>query len=112
MWRERPGSRCGARAQRGSGVLLVVVVLALVSVALAVVLVSARAVHARARAQQAADAAVLAALIDGAPAAQRLAAANGATIVWSTITDDEAEIEVVVDGVRARARAARPASVP
>jgi hypothetical protein len=91
--------------ERGSGVVLVVLVLGLGVVALSVVLVTTRTVHARARAQHAADAAVLAALVEGAPGADRVARANGATVVWSSIGDDAARIEVEVHGVRARARA-------
>ena len=96
------------RAERGSGLVLAVLVLSLSLAVIAVLVVTARTVEARARAQYAADAAALGAVVDGEDEAARLATANGAVIVHIAMGDDEAIVEVVVDGVRARARAQRP----
>ncbi|MFP5488900.1 MAG: hypothetical protein ACLGHQ_11415 [Acidimicrobiia bacterium] len=59
----------------------------------------------RQRARAAADAAALAGVVDGRPAAAALASANGAVLVeWSEI-GDEVVVTVEVDGQRASARA-------
>lgn len=112
----RTGGAIERRDDRGSALVLVLVLaLGAGVVALAVVLVTAHTVQARARAQHAADAAALAALVDGEVGATRLADANGATIIWSSIDGDVARVEVEVHGVRARARAMRadhPAAAP
>ncbi|MEM1332093.1 MAG: hypothetical protein AAGG08_01430 [Actinomycetota bacterium] len=62
---------------------------------------------AKGRAQSAADAAALASLTGGQPAAVRLADANGAVVVsWRRGPGaDEVTVVVHVDGVRATARA-------
>ena len=59
----------------------------------------------RARAQTAADAAALAATTGGRPAAARLAAGNGATLVGYVEVGDVVTVVVDVDGERATARA-------
>jgi hypothetical protein len=82
------------------------------TVSLAVIVVTARTVLSRAVAQQAADAAALAALDEGESGAHRLAAANGAVVVRVDVEDGEVTVEVRRDGVSARARAARPVIVP
>lgn len=95
------------RAQRGSAVILMPLVLAGAIVMSVVIVHTARIVQARSRAQHAADAAALAALVEGAEGGTRLATANGATVVRIEVDDDHAFVEVVRDGVHAEARAER-----
>ena len=57
------------------------------------------------RAQSAADAAALAAVRLGTTGAQRVAAANGASVVSVTEIDGDVVVVVEVEGVRATARA-------
>lgn len=59
----------------------------------------------RQHAQAAADAAALAGTEYGRAGAERLAAANGATLTAFSVVGDEVRVVVVVDGVRAAARA-------
>ena len=59
----------------------------------------------RQRAQAAADAAALAGVVDGRTAAAAIAAANGAVLVEWSEAGAEVTVTVVVDGVRAVARA-------
>jgi hypothetical protein len=101
-----------APRERGSATVALVLSLFVLTVSLAVITVTARTVLARARAQQAADAAALAALEEGENGAGRLAAANGAVLVRVVLADGEATVEVRRDGVPARARAARPVIDP
>lgn len=60
-----------------------------------------------ARAQTAADAAALAAVEGGEPAARRLARLNGGEMISCTCSADPVEVLVEVDGARATARASR-----
>jgi len=82
-----------------AGVVALVVVLALGAVRLGT------AVQARARAHTAADAAALAGAAEGRQAAEQLALANGARVESYREDGTEVEVEVVLDGVRAVARA-------
>jgi hypothetical protein len=83
--------------------LLTVVVMAALSV-VAVGLFSQRIVD-RGSAQTAADAAALAATEEGRPAAQRLAARNGAVLVGYAEAGDVVTVVVELNGERATARA-------
>jgi hypothetical protein len=84
--------------------LLLACVAIIAIVAVAVGTLGARLV-ARQRAHIAADAAALAAATAGAPAARRLAAANGAQLVSFVDAGDTVTVVVEVHGERATARA-------
>jgi hypothetical protein len=92
-------------SERGSALPLVVLTLTLVSVAALVLAAVTGTVVDRARAQAAADAAALAAVVEGPQAAAELAAANGAELVTARVADGVAVVEVRVGRVVARARA-------
>ena len=109
---DRAPARGAVPLERGSAAVLLVLSLFVLTVSLAVITVTARTVLSRARAQQAADAAALAALAEGESGAGRLAAANGATLIRVVLVDGEVTVEVRRDGVSARARAARPVIIP
>jgi hypothetical protein len=88
-------------------VVVTLLVFAVALVCIAVLTVTARTVHHRAHAQSAADAVALAAAHDGAPAADRVAHANDATIVRLVDDDDTVTVTVSRGGVQASARASR-----
>jgi hypothetical protein len=95
------------RPQAGQILPLVAVIVMLAGVlALGIAKVGSRAVG-RARAQSAADAAALAGVDGGAPAADRAAAADGATVVRFVTTPGGAFVEVRWRGEQAVAQAAR-----
>lgn len=91
---------------RGSMLVLTVLVATAVSAAALVALVSVLDdLVDRQRARAAADAAALAGVVEGRDAAAALAAANGGVLVeWSAV-GDEVTVLVEVDGQRAAARA-------
>ncbi|MBI5088540.1 MAG: hypothetical protein HZB15_06685 [Actinobacteria bacterium] len=93
------------RSDRGQAVLMVAVVVVLVAIVALGLAHAADVVLERQHAQTAADAAALAGVQGGRPAAARLAAANGATLV--SFVQEGATVTVVVatGEVRARARA-------
>ena len=93
------------RDRGGMAVLTVLVGLAISSAALAALVPLLDAVGDRQRAQNAADAAALAGVTGGRAAAERLASANGATVVEWRREGDDVVVTVVVDGRRAAARA-------
>jgi hypothetical protein len=95
----RTGGDAGQALPLVAGVVALVVVLALGAVRVGT------AVHARARAHTAADAAALAGAAEGRAAADRLAGANGARVTAYRESGSSVEVEVVLDGVRATARA-------
>jgi len=90
----------------GQAVMLAAVVLATVAVLvlMAVARFGAHTVE-RTRARTAADAAALAGLVGGRPAAVRMAAAHGATITEWSVDGDDVTVEVHLGGARAAARA-------
>jgi hypothetical protein len=95
--------RC--RGSRGQSVLLLLAVVALVAaIVVAVAGVSVR-LDAKARAHTAADAAALAGVDGGAPAAARLAAVNGARLVAFRTDGQRVTVVVEVDGQQATAAA-------
>lgn len=110
--RRRPDG--GGPGERGSGergsVVPIVALLALAIGGLAVGVgrVGADAV-ASARARAAADAAALAGAAEGEAAARRLAEANGGDLLHYEAEGAEVQVEVVVGGARATARAERSA---
>ncbi len=92
---------------RGQAIVLVVVVAVLIVLcAVGAARLGARLVTVE-QAQVAADAAALAGVDGGADAARRLAAANDGTLVVFRQLGDDVLVTVVVDGVRASARASR-----
>ena len=93
------------RHDGGQTSLLVVLVVAVAVVALLVVGAVGRAATGRARARTAADAAALAAVAGGAPAADVAAERNGATVVWVRRHGDEVEVRVRIDDAEATSRA-------
>jgi hypothetical protein len=95
------------RAERGAALPLLAMVLAAVLVMTGLVIGLTRRVADRAQAQAAADAAALAGVVDGRSGAERLAVANGATVVTFERETDGVRVVVDVDGVRAVARAER-----
>ena len=94
-------------ADRGQAVVLLLAVVVLIVLSMvAVGRFGARVVGIE-QAQIAADAAALAGVDGGRAAAARLADANGAALVSFTAIGDDVLVTVVVDGVRATARASR-----
>lgn len=95
---------------RGQAVVLVVAVVVLTVLCAVAVAQFGRRVVGREQAQTAADAAALAGVSGGRPAAARVAAANGGTLVSFTVLDAATslvEVRVVVATEVAVARAAR-----
>jgi hypothetical protein len=84
--------------------LIVVAVLVAAVAALALGRLGTRAIGS-ARAQTAADAAALAGVRGGYPAASRLAEANGARLVWFTLNGREVRVRVEADDAVAEAHA-------
>jgi|SRR6185295_777155 len=91
--------------ERGQAVVLLLVVVVMAALAIVAVGAFAQRIAARGHAQAAADAAALAAVVGGRPAAQRLASLNGASL--RAFMEDGGDITVVVevDGISATARA-------
>lgn len=90
---------------RGQAVPLAAAMMAVVTVALVGLVPAGRALADRARARTAADAAALAAAVDGEAAARELAHANGAELIEVERTGDEVVVGVRLGDVEARARA-------
>jgi hypothetical protein len=90
---------------RGQAVVLLLAVVVVAALAVVGVGSFAERIAARGQAQTAADAAALAATTGGRAAAERLASANGATLVSLTVTGDEVMVVVEFGGMRATARA-------
>jgi hypothetical protein len=86
-------------------VLTMLVGVAVSSATLAALVPLLDAIGDRQQAQNAADAAALAGVAGGRAAADRLASANGATVVEWRREGDDVVVTVVVDGRRAAARA-------
>jgi hypothetical protein len=93
------------RGDRGQAVVLLLTVVVLAALAVVAVGSFAQRVTARGRAQTAADAAALAATTGGRAAAQRLASANGATLVSLVVTGADVTVVVEFGGMRAAAQA-------
>lgn len=100
---DRPVSAC--RRDAGTVVLAVAALVALGAVAMVAVAELTVAVVEASRARTAADASALAAVEHGPPAAGRLAAANGATLVSVHVDGDTAHVTVRVGRATASARA-------
>lgn len=104
-------TRASIRRSRGSAVFVTVLVLFVAMVCVAVLAVTSRAVSGRARAQNAADAAAIAAAYDGEAEALRVAEIHGARLVWvhtrSATRGIAVDVEVEVAGVHAHATAER-----
>lgn len=99
----------GRRPDRGQAVVLLLALVAVVAViAVGVGRLGMQVVHQQ-RAQTAADAAALAGVMHGRPAADRIAARNGATITAYRVSADglTVTVAVVVGGEHASARATR-----
>lgn len=97
----------GQDPKRDHGQAVILLLAVVMMAALAVVAVGAFSgrIIDRGRAQTAADAAALAATSGGRPAAVRLAAANGGTVIGYTEAGDAVTVVVEVEGERATARA-------
>jgi NhaP-type Na+/H+ or K+/H+ antiporter len=100
------GARMHAnRDDHGQAIVLLLAVVVMAALAVVAVGLFGRRLVDRGRARTAADAAALAAVVGGRPAAQRLAAGNGGQLLGFDRTGDEVTVVVVVDGERATARA-------
>ena len=93
--------------QRGQATPLVLAVVAVVVVMLVMAGRFAGRVVVEEQAQVAADAAALAGVIGGRPAAERLAAANGGVLVAFTTDGLTAQVTVRIGAAQATARATR-----
>jgi uncharacterized membrane protein len=102
----------GDRSEQGSFLPLLALGLALVVLAALVLGAVAKATTERARAQTAADAAALAAVVEGEEAAAELARANGGELLELRVEGSEAVVEVRVGGSVARARAGLDVGTP
>jgi hypothetical protein len=98
------GPVTGDAGQVGVGLALVVTVVALL--AMAVIGIQGRVVVDRSRARTAADAAALAAVSGGRPAAEALAGANGGVVETYAVDGATVEVGVRVGTARAVSRAA------
>ena len=109
-----PTRSAPARRERGQVLPLVAVVLMAATVAVLVVAHLGGVVVDRARARTAADAAALAGVDGGRPAAEAEASANGGVIESWSVSDGATEVTVRVGRARAtaRARPGRPDRVP
>ena len=94
------------RSEQGSFLPLLALGLALVVLAALVLGALARATTERARAQTAADAAALAAVVEGEEAAVELARANGGELLELRVEGGDSVVEVRVGRAVAQARAA------
>ena len=90
---------------RGQAVALLLAVVVMAALSVVAVGSFAQRIATRGQAQTAADAAALAATTGGRPAAERLASANGATLVSLVVTGDDVTVVVEIDGMLATARA-------
>ncbi|MEO5900145.1 MAG: pilus assembly protein TadG-related protein [Ilumatobacteraceae bacterium] len=90
---------------RGQATMLLLACVAFIAVVVVAAGAFGERLVARQRAQGAADAAALAGTTAGVVGAQRLAAANGATLVSFAEAGDEVTVVVEVRGERAMARA-------
>jgi outer membrane lipoprotein SlyB len=97
---------------RGQAVPLLLIAVALGALAIIGIADLAAGALDSARARSAADAAALAGALDGAPAAQRLAQANGAQVVLFGRDGDQVLVVVKVGRATARARATLDVAVP
>ena len=93
------------RNDRGQAVVLLLAVVVLAALAVIAVGLFSRRIVDHGRAQMAADAAALAAVIGGRPAATRFAVDNGGRLIGFTQSGDEVTVVVEVGGERATARA-------
>jgi len=89
----------------GQAVILMIAVLAVVGTLAVAVVTTGRALWLRQRAHIAADAAALAGITGGRPAAERLSALNGGALVSFVEDGDDVVVVVDVGGHRATARA-------
>ncbi|HEY4607668.1 MAG TPA: pilus assembly protein TadG-related protein [Ilumatobacteraceae bacterium] len=89
----------------GQAVVLLLVVVVMVALSVVAIGEFGGRIVARGHAQTAADAAALAAAVGGRSAAERLAAANGATLVSFADSGDGVTVVVEFDGMRATAQA-------
>lgn len=99
-------------SERGSFLPLLALGFALLIVGALVLGTVGRAVTERARAQSAADAAVLAGVVEGRDAADELARANGGRLVSFEVDGDDTVVEVRVGRAVAQARATVDVTVP
>ena len=90
---------------RGQAVVLLLAVVVMAALALLAVGAFSRRIIDRDRAQTAADAAALAAVIGGRPAAERFAGGNGARLIGFDQVGDVVTVVVEVGGESATARA-------
>lgn len=95
----------GVRDDRGQVVPLAAAMVGLAAIGLMALAPVGRALAARAQARTAADAAALAAAVEGPEAARSVARANRAVLVDIAEHDGEVVVRVEVEGVTARARA-------
>ena len=95
------------RDDAGQAVVLVLVVVVFTVLSAVAIGRFAGRVHTVEQAQVAADAAALAGVIGGEPAAASLARRNGGVLRSFRVVGDSVVVTVVVDGVSARARANR-----
>lgn len=103
----RFGCRRPVGGDPGQAIVAVAVVLVVAALAaMAVARLGALMVRDQ-RAQAAADAAALAAVVGGEPAARRVAAANGATLVLFTVLGQDVLVGVSIGDAGAQARATR-----
>ena len=93
------------RSDRGQAVVLLLAVVVLAALALVAVGSFSRRIVDSGRAQTAADAAALAAVVGGRPAAERFAVSNGARLIGFAQLGDAVTVTVEVGEERATARA-------
>ncbi len=93
------------RSDRGQAVVLLLAVVVLAALAVVAVGSFSRRIIDRGRAHTAADAAALAAVVGGQPAAQRFAISNGGRLIGFARVGDAVIVTVEVGDERATARA-------
>jgi len=98
--------------ERGASLVFLALVLAMVLMTTSLAIGLTVRVMDRARAQAAADAAALAGVMEGRAAADRLAGANGATLVVFESSENAVRVVVSVDGWKAEAQAERSLLLP
>lgn len=98
--------------ERGATLAFLSLVLAMVLMTTSLVIGLTVRVMDRAQAQAAADAAALAGVMEGRAAADRLAGANGGTLVVFESSENAVRVVVSVDGWKAEARAERSLLLP
>jgi len=109
---ERAVCEQGDKRQRGASLPLLALVLVLVLMTTSVIIGLTVRVMDRAQAQTAADAAALAGVMEGRAGAQRLAGANGGSLVVFESSENAVRVVVTVDGWKAEARAERSLRFP